>query len=387
MSSLHPDGVLAREFSVGALVRIAEPVLAHLAAGTLRAQMPVEALKESVDRAKFTHLEAVGRLLAGIAPWLELGPDDSAEGHVRARLANLAVKGIANAVNPKSPDYLNFTNGGQTLVDTAFLVHGLLRAPTQLWAKLDAATQANVIAAVKGPRVVKAPECNWLLFRAMVEAFLWKVTGECELPPLEYAVTKHLDWYLGDGTYGDGEPLHWDYYNSFVIQPMLLDVLRVCAEKGHALGAHYPLTLERAQRYAVVQERMISPEGTFPIVGRSSTYRFGAFQMLSQLALEKKLEAIAPAAVRAGLTAVIRRMVEAPGTFDANGWLTLGVVGHQPLQSETYISTGSVYLCAVGLLHLGLPASDAFWSEADQPWTQKRLWAGEDLAADHALHK
>ena len=45
------------------------------------------------------------------------------------------------------------------------------------------------------------------------------------------------------------------------------------------------------------------------------------------------------------------------------GWLQLGAVGHQPLQAEGYISTGSLYLCAVGLLHLGLPADDPFWTE------------------------
>ena len=85
------------------------------------------------------------------------------------------------------------------------------------------------------------------------------------------------------------------------------------------------------------------------------------------------------------MTAVIRRMIEAPGTFDGKGWLRLGVVGHQPDQAEGYISTGSLYLCTVGLLHLGLPASDPFWTEPDQPWTQKKIWSGENVPADHAI--
>ena len=46
-----------------------------------------------------------------------------------------------------------------------------------------------------------------------------------------YALQKHVDWYKGDGTYGDGEELHWDYYNSFVIQPMMLDITKVLSEK------------------------------------------------------------------------------------------------------------------------------------------------------------
>ena len=94
-----------------------------------------------------------------------------------------------------------------------------------------------------------------------------------------------------------------------------------------------------------------------------------------------------PGAVRAALTAVIRRTVESPETFDAQGWLRVGVAGYQPSLRESYISTGSLYLCACGLLHLGLPADDPFWSAAAADWTQKRLWSGQDLPADHAYQE
>ncbi len=376
----------ARVYTVEVLSRIATPVLTAMSEGRLRATMPVEAISDVADRANYTHLEALGRLLCGMAPWLELGPDGTEEGKRRESLSGLAHKAIAHGVDPQSPDYLNFNRGAQPLVDTAFLAHALLRSPRQLWGNLDEETRSRVEAAFKLTRVIVPGENNWLLFSAMVETALWKYTGECEMGPITRAVEKHLEWYKGDGTYGDGPQLHWDYYNSFVIQPMLLDVLRVCVEKKHALGEYYPLILERARRYAAVQERMISPEATFPIIGRSSCYRFGAFQLLSQMALEHQLpEGVSPAAVRSGLTAVVKRMIEAPGTFDEKGWLRLGAVGHQPLQAEGYISTGSLYLCAMGLLHLGLPASDPFWTEPNQPWTQKRLWVGENLPADHAI--
>ncbi|MFW5682056.1 MAG: hypothetical protein ACOC1G_03540 [Phycisphaeraceae bacterium] len=35
---------------------------------------------------------------------------------------------------------------------------------------------------------------------------------------------------------------------------------------------------------------------------------------------------------------------------------------------------------------LGLPPSDPFWADPDAPWTAKRVWAGEHVALDHALH-
>ncbi len=130
---------------------------------------------------------------------------------------------------------------------------------------------------------------------------------------------------------------------------------------------------------------MISPEGTFPVIGRSSAYRFGAFQTLSLIALRHELpQSVKPAAVRCGLDAVIHRMIEAPATFDQNGWLRPGIVGYQPAIKQNYISTGSLYLCLAGMLHLGLPADDPLWTAPPESWTQKRLWAGENVPSDHA---
>ncbi|HEV2445302.1 MAG TPA: DUF2264 domain-containing protein, partial [Candidatus Sulfopaludibacter sp.] len=61
-----------REYWLRTLEKLAGPVLRHLAAGTLKRSMPVECATGNVaDRRKYTHLEALGRLLAGIAPWLE----------------------------------------------------------------------------------------------------------------------------------------------------------------------------------------------------------------------------------------------------------------------------------------------------------------------------
>jgi hypothetical protein len=372
-----------RAFAVQTLTRIAEPVLTALAGGKLKQEIPAHDWERS--RTNFAPLEAFGRTLAGIAPWLELGPDDSAEGKLRAHFIDLAVKSLANATDPQSPDFLNFNSGGQPLVDTAFLALGLLRAPDQLWGRLDSQQRSNVVAALKASRAIKPGENNWLLFSATIETALWQFTGECDLKPVEYAVQRHEAWYLGDGTYGDGAALHWDYYNSYVIQPMLLEVLRVCAEKKNPLGDLRPKILARAQRYAVVQERLISPEGTFPVIGRSSAYRFGAFQLLADMALLHKLPPeLKPAAVRGALTAVIRRTVEVPGTFDAQGWLQVGAVGHQPSIRESYISTGSLYICLCGILQLGLPANDPFWTAPAEPWTQKKIWSGEDVPADHA---
>ncbi len=385
LGSIHAQtGAADREYAVKTLDRIARPVIQSLAEGKLKEKLPLGPGEDS--RKAYTHLEAFGRTLSGIAPWLALGPDATAEGKLRAKYIELSRRALTNATDPKSPDFMNFTTGGQPLVDAAFLSLGLLRAPDQLWTPLAAEQKANVIAALKSTRVLKPGENNWLLFTALVESAIWQFTGECEMTGIEKAINRHEDWYVGDGTYGDGPNYHWDYYNSFVIQPALIEVLKVCKAKNSPLGEKLPVILTRAQRYAEVQERLISPEGTFPVVGRSSAYRFGAFQTLSVVALRHELpKSVEPAAVRCGIHAVVRRMIEAPGTFDAQGWLRAGVAGYQPAVKESYISTGSLYLCLNGLLHLGLPSNDPLWTDAPKPWTQKRLWAGENVPSDHAL--
>lgn len=378
-----------RSVWISALDRIARPLLANMAKGELRKNMPVESIADDLQKRKeVTHLEALGRLITGISPWLELGPDNTVEGKLRAEYIDLAVKSITNGVNPESPDHLNFNKGRQPLVDAAFLAHGLLRAHTQLWDRLDKVTQERVVKELKSSRVIKPSETNWLYFAAMVEAALKEFTGEWEYDRVKYACDRFAQWYKGDGWYGDGADFHMDYYNSFVIHPMMTEVSVVMKKHNMEGSIPHDLELERYARYAEQQERLISPEGTFPIIGRSLAYRFGAFHALSDVAYRKLLpERVKPAQVRCALTAVIDRQANAPGTFNPEGWLRVGFAGYQPNIGETYISTGSLYLCSAVFVALGLPESDEFWSSPAADWTCKKGWAGVDLNVDKALKK
>src|SRR4029078_13658056 len=178
--AVHPIGDVSqtaaashddRAIWIGLLQKLAGPLLTNLANGTLKARMPVEQAT-GANRQNVTHLEAIGRLLAGLAAWIELPADGTAEGKVRGEYADLARRAIARAVDPASPDYLNFTRERQPLVDAAFLVQGLLRAPTSLMAHVDGATKKNLIAALESTRTITPAFSNWLLFSAMVEAGL-----------------------------------------------------------------------------------------------------------------------------------------------------------------------------------------------------------------------
>ena len=376
-----------REYWIRVLTRVSDPVLNALKQRKLKQLMPVEAPHGNAeDRRRYTYLEAIGRLLAGIAPWLETGATAGEEGALRTKYAELARDAIDAGTDPASPDFMNFDNGRQPVVDAAFLALAILRAPNELWRKLDAKTQRNTIAALESSRKILPGYNNWLLFSATIEAALLKVGAGWDSMRVDYALRTMDTWYKGDGVYGDGPEFHWDYYNSFVIHPMLLHVLDATAKAKPNWNNLQPEMMRRAQRYAAIQERLIGPDGSFPAIGRSLCYRFGAFHLLAEVALRRLLpEGVTPAQVRSGLTAVMRRMVDAPGTFDENGWLRVGFVGHQPEIAESYISTGSCYLCSAAWLPLGLPASDAFWADGAKAWTAKKAWSGQDVAADHAL--
>jgi hypothetical protein len=369
-----------RAYWTRTLVRVSEPLLKSLSQRRLKIEMPVEAAAGVKDRPAFTHLEALGRLLSGMGPWLESGEGES------VRYADLARKSIAAAVDPASPDLMNFSQGSQPVVDAAFLALGILRAPVELWEKLDGATKARLVSSMQASRAIQPGFNNWLLFSAMVEAFLSHAGEKWDPMRVDYAVRQHEQWYKGDGLYGDGPQFHWDYYNSYVIQPMLLQVMDTISKSSKSWASLSAGVVMRAKRYAAIQERLIAPDGSFPAIGRSLAYRCGAFHHLAAMALRKDLpEGVAPEQVRGALTAVIRRTLEQPGTFDAQGWLRIGLCGHQPSIGETYISTGSLYLCANAFLPLGLPANDVFWSGAARPWTQQQVWSGADVAADHAV--
>lgn len=361
--------------------------MTNLARGTLKQNMPVECVAGAeADRRKYTYLEAFARLLAGIAPWLELAIEAGAERDAQQRLAGLAREAIRSATDPKSPDFLNYAEGAQPVVDCGFLSQALLRAPNELWRKLDLATQQNLAAALASSRVITPGYNNWLLFSAMVEAALAMMGEHWDAMRIDYAIRKHNEWYAGDGLYGDGPQFHWDYYNSFVIQPMLLDTLRNIKAHSSRWEGFEATVLARARRYAAIQERLIGPDGSFPSIGRSITYRCGAFHLLAQTALLGELPPqVTAAQVRCALTAVMRRVMEPPGTFNDGGWLQIGLSGHQPHLGESYISTGSLYLCSVALLPLGLKPSDPYWAGAAEDWTSRRVWAGKDMAADHAI--
>ena len=380
-----------RELWAGVLYQMAAPVLSNMSEGKLQENMLVELSPTWDGRDKrVTYMECFGRLMAGLAPWLSLPDDDTAEGKQRKQLREWALKSYAQSVDPESKDYLLWRKEGQPLVDAAYIAESFLRGYDALWIPLDDLTKQRYIAEFQQLRRVDPPYTNWLLFSSTVECFLKKAGAQTDYYRITSALRKVDEWYVGDGWYSDGEDFAFDYYNSFVIHPMYVECLEVMTNGGkqniwNVKGGNFPNALKRMQRFGMILERFVSPEGTFPVFGRSITYRTGVLQPLALLSLRGWLPKELPAGqVRAAMTAVIQRMFGDNRNFNAEGYLTLGFNGSQPNISDWYTNNGSLYLASLAFLPLGLPADAPFWTDAPQPWTSKKAWGGEDFPKDHA---
>jgi hypothetical protein len=381
-----------RAYMAGLLQTIADPVLTAMSQGRLKATFPLELSPTWDGRDKnVAYLECFGRLISGLAPWLSLPEDATAEGRVRKRLVDQALQSYVHAVDPASPDYLSWRDHGQALVDSAYFTQALLRAPKVLWEPLDATTKTRIVQEIKGLRRVNPPFINWLLFAAMNEAFLLSIGEESDPMRLNTAVRKIDEWYIGDGWIQDGATFHFDYYSSFVMHPMMVQVLEIMeAHKApfwkDNLGQWRELAVKRAQRYSEHLERFISPEGTFPPFGRSLTYRTAVFQPLALLAWRKQLsKKMTEGQVRAALVAAHKAVFSEPSNFTSDGFLTIGFVGHHPSLADWYSNNGSMYITTESFLALGLPASDSFWTTPAEPWTQKLAFAGKAFPKDYAV--
>ncbi len=380
----------AREYWCTRAWEMAAPVLENMSRGELQKNMQTEVSPSWDGRnSKVIYMECFGRLMAGVAPWLALPDDDTAEGKQRKQLREWALASYKNAVDPASPDYLLWRQEGQTLVDAAYIAESFIRGYDALWLPLDSLTKARYIDEFKRLRRVEPPYTNWFLFSSTIESFLAKIGADADAYRVMTTIRKVEEWYVGDGWYADGPHFAFDYYSSYVFHPMYLETLQNMIDARHGSRIDYPKYLERAlqrtQKFAIVLERFISPEGTFPVFGRSATYRLAALQPLALMAWKQTLpKELSPAQVRCALTAVMHRMFDHQQNYNEGGFLTLGFCGSQPDISDWYTNNGSLYMTSLAFMPLGLPADHPFWTAPDEPWTQCKAWGGQPFPKDKA---
>ena len=387
-----------REYWCEQAYKMAQPVLENMAKGELQKNMQTE-FSPSFDNRnrKVVYMETFGRLMAGIAPWLAL--PDSAFGSSAAeqkelaqvrQLREWALASYKNSVDPESPDYLCWGVAGQNLVDAAYIAESFIRAYDALWVPLDKVTKERYIKEFKKLRSIEPPYTNWFLFSSTIESFIAKAAGLREYDDFRVMMTirKVEEWYVGDGWYADGPVFAFDYYSSYVFHAMYLETLQnmIDARANTRLEyrKYYDRALKRAQKFSIILERFISPEGTFPVIGRSTPYRMAAMQPLALMAWYQKLpRELSNGQVRAALTQVMHRMYDQQQNYNEGGFLTIGFCGHQPETADWYTNNGSLYMPSLSLMPLGLPASHDFWTCKAEPWTQVKAWGGQPFPKDH----
>ena len=303
-----------RQYWCSLAYKMAQPVLENMAKGELQKNMQTE-FSPSFDNRnkKVLYMECFGRLMAGVAPWLTLPDDATAEGKQRKQLREWALASYKNAVDPQNPDYLCWGIGGQNLVDAAYIAESFLRAYDTLWKPLDEVTKKRYLTEFAKLRHIDPPYTNWLLFSSTIESFMAKAGGDFDEYRVNSACRKVEEWYVGDGWYADGPSFAFDYYSSYVFHPMYLETLQamVDAKVNSRLDyqKYYDRELKRCQKYSIILERFISPEGTFPAFGRSIPYRMATMQPLALMAWYQKLpKDLSNGQVRAALTKVLQDM-------------------------------------------------------------------------------
>ena len=392
-----------REYWCAQAWKMAQPVLENMARGELRKNMKTEFSPSFDNRDRsVVYMETFGRLMAGIAPWLTLPDDGTAEAGQRRQLRQWALAAYRNAVDPLSPDYLCWGKAGQNLVDAAYIAESFLRAWDVLWTPLDPLTKQRYIREFQALRRIDPPYTNWLLFSSTIESLIAKATCQHAAPfdgddfkgvqfdefRVNTACRKVEEWYVGDGWYADGPAFAFDYYSSYVFHAMYLETLQAMVDSRFSSRLDYQKyhdrALKRAQKFAVILERFISPEGTFPVIGRSTPYRLAALQPLALMAWYQALPPdLSNGQVRAALTKVMHRMFDVHDNYNDAGFLTIGFCGSQPETADWYTNNGSLYMTSLAFMPLALPADHPFWTDAPQPWTQVKAWGGQPFPKDH----
>jgi len=165
---------------------------------------------------------------------------------------------------------------------------------------------------------------------------------------------------------------------------MLVEIIEILHINKVSVVLSPDLILRRMQRYNESLERLISPEGTYPALGRSITYRMGAFQTLALSAWKYGLpKTLSNGQVRSALTAVIKRMFSKESVFGTNDFLQLGFCGHDPNIADYYTNTGNLYMTSLVFLPLGLPTEHNFWKAEPEEWTSLKAWSGKPFPKDY----
>ncbi len=300
--------------------------------------------------------------------------------------------------------YLEFIHPSidhQIIVEMANITYAFIKTPF-LWNSLHKTLQNQILHIMYYSITQFKPHMNnWLLFEAIIEIFLYKNQKIKVLNKTLFNLRIIESYYVGDGWYKDGPLFHMDFYNSYVILPFLITIYKELhllnyqnQESLYIVNVKklYNKSILKIQRQSEFLERLIGPNGSFPIFGRSAIYRTAIFHALVTCVCENALpHTLSYGQVRNGLNAMITHMFDNNDLhiFDEHGFLTFGFSGFQPEIADEYSNSGSLYFALLIFMPLGLDEDHDFWkstTESMDEWSQKKLYSGKCINRDKAIN-
>ncbi|WP_194926520.1 DUF2264 domain-containing protein [Catenulispora pinisilvae] len=293
-------------------------------------------------------------------------------------------RGLAAAMTPEGPDRwgraigvneIQQWNGTpQPIVEAANLAFGLAICRAQVWDRLEDKLRDQTAEWLTHHCVKHGSDNNWLLFTAVIEAFLVWAGYDVPGGHAQADVDLFESWYLGDGWYNDG-PIspttrhgnRVDHYNSWVIHPFLWQWYQMSDQPADRRDQYLRRLGEFADSYAL----LFAADGSSLHQGRSMTYRQAVLGGLWTAGLAG-VGSAAAGATRRLASGVLRRFTLDRGV-GVDGPPSLGWSAAEFLpMCQGYSGPGSPYFAGMGFLGLAAPADHPLWTEPEQPQPAER---------------
>lgn len=321
-------------------------------------------------------------LLAGRAE----DPHDHAGWYARGLAAAMAPDGPDRWGRAIGVDEIKQWNGTpQPIVEAANLAFGLAVCRAQLWDRLDEKLRDQTADWLTHHAVKHGSDNNWLLFTAVIEAFLTSAGYEVPGGHAQEDVDVFESWYLGEGWFNDG-PIspttghgnRVDHYNSWVIHPFLWRWYQLSDHIGERREQYLRRLGDFADSYAL----LFAADGSPLHQGRSLAYRHAVLGGLWTAALAGVGSEPAGATRRLASGVLRRFTVELGAGLDGPPLLGWGSEQFLPM-CQVYSGPGSPYFAGMGFLGLAAPADHPLWTEPEQPQPSER---GDRVGCVRTLH-
>lgn len=254
------------------------------------------------------------------------------------------------------------TGKTQPIVEAANIALGLHLSREQLWDRLDDRHKEPVVDWLAHHASRRAWPNNWVLFTAVIEAFLASVGVDTDRYRSDDDVRWVESWHLGEGWYTDGQRRNIDYYNAWVIHPFLWAWYDMVGDRDPDAAWRWR---QRLAAFLDGYRHFFGGNGSPVQQGRSLTYRTATLAPL-WLGQLTGVDPADPGAVRRTASGTLKYFVDAG--IGRDGPPSLGWRGAEYLPlTQHYSGPGSPLFAGMGFLGLALPREHPVWTATEAP--------------------